>query len=54
LVGDALITERRQKPVKDCRCVAVGDGLVDTRATDLSSNVFEKSHGTGEGADALD
>ena len=54
LVGDALIAERAEKPIRNSRCVVIGDGLNDTGFPNVSPDVIEKCQRSRQATDPSD
>src|SRR5882672_2986464 len=50
-VGDALVAERRKKPIEDRWRVATGDGLTQTCLADFGVDLVEKGHQPRQSAD---
>jgi hypothetical protein len=54
LVGDALIAERTEKPIRNSRCVVISDGLNDTGFPSVSPDVIEKCQRSRQATDPSD
>jgi hypothetical protein len=54
LVGDALIAERAEKPIKDSRCVALGNCVQDPGRLHINANIIKKCQRSRQAADPSD
>jgi hypothetical protein len=50
LIGDALVAERAQKPVKYLGRVALGNSFKDTGFLNISADIVQKRQGASEAA----
>jgi hypothetical protein len=54
LIGDALVAESRDQPIKDRRGIMLPDCGSDTISIKIGANLVDQARGTGKTADPID